>query len=70
MPYGLAVKMDITQQRFGVGCRDTLKLAEFIMPDLVYGIECIVALKKSALEPRCPDHLAYRDPSPLCSQSM
>ena len=52
MPYGLTVRVNITRRRFGVGCQGMLKLAEFIMSDMVYGIERIAALEKPA--PRIP----------------
>jgi hypothetical protein len=49
---GLTAKMDNWLQRFGVGYRGMIKLAEFIMSDMIYGIERISGLEKSA--PKIP----------------
>ena len=52
MPYDFTVKLDITRQRFSVGSRGMLKLTEFIMLDMIYVMERIASLEKSA--PKIP----------------
>ena len=52
MPYDFTVKLDITRQRFRVCSRGMLKLTEFIMLDMIYVMERIASLEKSA--PKIP----------------